>query len=77
VRHWLPDQKIRRVYFPQSGIVSFIVELSNGEAVQTSMISRDGILGAAQALDDKVSLNKVVVQVPGTASVIDSDTLLN
>ena len=72
----LPDQKIRRVYFPQSGIVSFVVELANGEAVQTGMIGRDGVVGAAQALDDKVSLNKIVVQAPGTASVIDSDTLL-
>lgn len=72
----LPDQKIRRVYFPHSGIVSFIVELSNGEAVQTGMIGRDGVVGAAQALDDKVSLNKIVVQAPGTASVIDGDALL-
>jgi hypothetical protein len=31
--------------------------------------------GASQALDDKVSLNHVVIQVPGTASVIDSDRI--
>ena len=29
------------------------------------MIGRDGEFGAAQAMDDKVSLNKIVVQVPG------------
>jgi CRP-like cAMP-binding protein len=72
----LPDQKIRRVYFPHSGIVSFVVELSEGEAVQTGMIGRDGVIGAAQALDDRISLNKIVVQTPGIASVIDGDALL-
>jgi hypothetical protein len=39
------------------------------------MIGRDGEFGAAQAMDDKVSLNKVLIQVPGRASVMDSDRL--
>lgn len=72
----LPDQKIRRVYFPQSGIVLFIVELFNGQSVQTSMIGRDGVVGLHKRSMTKFRLNKIVVQMPGTASVIDSDTLL-
>jgi hypothetical protein len=39
------------------------------------MIGNDGAFGAAQALDDKVSLNKVTVQVPGFASAMDADRL--
>jgi len=39
------------------------------------MIGNDGAFGAAQALDDKVSLNKVTMQVAGSASAIDSDRL--
>jgi len=39
------------------------------------MIGNDGVFGGAQALDDKVSLNHVVTQVPGAASVISSDQL--
>jgi predicted transcriptional regulator len=35
------------------------------------MIGRDGVMGVGSALDDQLSLNKVVVQVPGPASVID------
>jgi hypothetical protein len=35
------------------------------------MVGRDGVVGAPQALDDKVSLNKIIVQLPGIASVID------
>jgi CRP-like cAMP-binding protein len=70
-----PGDEIRRVYFPHSGIVSFMVEVADGHMVQTGMIGRDGVVGAAQALDDKVSLNKIIVQLPGTASVIDRDPL--
>jgi CRP-like cAMP-binding protein len=70
-----PGDEIRRIYFPHSGIVSFLVELAGGDIVQTGMVGSDGVVGAAQALDDKVSLNKIVVQVPGTASVIDCDPL--
>ena len=72
----LPDQEIRRVYFPHSGIVAFIVELADGQAAQSNMIGRDGVIGAIDALDDKLSLNKIVVQASGTASVIDRDFLL-
>ena len=37
------------------------------------MIGNDGEFGASQALDDKVSLNHVVMQVGGAASVISSN----
>lgn len=70
-----PGDDIRRVYFPHCGIVSFMVEVSDGAVVQTSMVGRDGVIGAAQAIDDKVSINKIIVQIPVTATVIDRDRL--
>lgn len=70
-----PGDEIRRVYFPHSGIVSFMVEVADGDVVQTSMVGRDGVIGAAQALDGKVSINRIIVQQPGSASVIDRDAL--
>jgi CRP-like cAMP-binding protein len=70
-----PDDEIRTVYFPHSGIVSFLVEVAEGDMVQTGMVGRDGVVGAAQAIDDKVSINKIIVQLPGTASVIDRHPL--
>src|SRR5215212_8847514 len=66
-------QRIEKVYFPHSGIISCVVELIGGGAIETGMIGNDGVFGASQALDDKVSLNHVVMQVPGYASVISSD----
>ncbi|WP_445487276.1 Crp/Fnr family transcriptional regulator [Rhodopseudomonas sp. RCAM05734] len=70
-----PDDEIRNVYFPHFGIVSFMVGLDDGSMVQTFMVGRDGVVGAAQALDTKTSVNKILVQVSGTASVIDRDPL--
>src|SRR5437763_1763604 len=68
-------ERIETVYFPHSGIISCVVELAGGGAVESGMIGNDGEFGASQALDDKVSLNHVVTQVGGVASVISSDRI--
>jgi CRP-like cAMP-binding protein len=68
-------QTLNKVYFPHGGIISCVVDLKNGEGIETGMIGADGAFGAMQALDDKVSLNRVVIQVPGTASIIDGSRL--
>jgi hypothetical protein len=49
--------------------------MKGGHAIETAMIGNDGAFGAAQALDDKVSLNKVTIQVPGSASAMDANVL--
>jgi CRP-like cAMP-binding protein len=70
------QQPVRSVYFPHSGTISCVVQLVGGGAIATAMIGRDGAFGASQALDGHVSLNQVVVQVPGVASVIDAAHLV-
>jgi CRP-like cAMP-binding protein len=67
--------KVERVYFPHSGAISLVVELSIGEMIETAMVGRDGVVNAAAALDGKVSFNKGVVQVAGAASVIDVEQI--
>ena len=69
-------RRIERVYFPHSGIISSIVELRGGDAIEAGMIGKDGEFGAGHALDDRLSLNHVSVQVAGMASVISPDRLL-
>jgi CRP-like cAMP-binding protein len=65
--------EIQKVYFPHSGIISCVVELIDGGAIETGMIGKDGQFGAGPAFDHKVSLNFVVIQVAGQASVIDAE----
>jgi len=65
-------QCVHQVYFPHGGILSCIVELKSGLAIETGMIGNDGVFGAIQAIDDRLSLNKVLVQVPSRSSVVDA-----
>lgn len=67
-----PQEEIERVYFPHRGILSFQVDLPEGGTIETGMMGRDGVFGATQALDERVSLNRVTVQAPGEASVISA-----
>lgn len=66
---------IKRVYFPNSGIISLVVELSAGQMIETAMVGRDGVLHAASALGGIVSPNKSIVRLAGAASVIGADQI--
>ena len=63
--------KIDRVYFPHSGIISLVVDLAGGEAIEAAMIGRDSMLGATAALDGEISLNKAIIQLPGIGETLD------
>ena len=39
------------------------------------MIGNDGVLGAGPALNNRLSLHKVIVQIPGYAAAVDADHL--
>jgi CRP-like cAMP-binding protein len=67
--------KIDRVYFPHSGVISLVVELSVGDMIETAMVGRDGVVNAAAALDGNVTLNKSIVQLAGEASILAVDQL--
>jgi CRP-like cAMP-binding protein len=66
---------IRQVYFPYSGVISLVVELDVGSMIETAMVGHDGVLNAAPALDGKVSLNKGIVQMAGSAGTIEVNRL--
>lgn len=68
-------QRIRTVYFPHGGILSCVVETETGWGIETAMIGVDGVFGAAQAMDHGVSLNKVLVQLPTQATVVDASVV--
>jgi CRP-like cAMP-binding protein len=68
-------QPIDAVYFPTSAIVSLVVGLSTGEMVEAAMVGRDGVVGAAAALDGRISLSRAIVQLGGDAFRCDVDAL--
>jgi CRP-like cAMP-binding protein len=68
-------REIEHVYFPHTGVVSLVVEMRVGEMIETAMVGRDGVVNAAAALDGKISLNKAIVQVAGSAALLSPDVL--
>jgi CRP-like cAMP-binding protein len=62
---------LTHVYLPQSGIISMMVRLSEGQTVEVAMVGRDSIVGASAALGDGVSLTEAVVLLPGSALIFD------
>ena len=80
-------QRVDRVYFPISAVISLLVTLSSGTAVEFGTVGFDGIVGAAAAMDDGVPLSRAIVQLPGTviecdaqlfkAAVLESPRMLN
>ena len=68
-------QPIERVYFPQSGAISLVVEMSAGEMVETALVGWDGAVGGFAALYNLPALNKAVVQIECAALVIAAERL--
>ena len=69
------DEPIRHVYFPTGAVISLVVGLSTGEMVEAAMVGRDGVVGAAAALDGRLSLSRGIVQLAGDAMVCDIEGL--
>jgi CRP-like cAMP-binding protein len=63
---------INQVYFPRSGIVSLVVDLTTGDTIEAAMIGRESVVGASSGLNGQISVCKAIVQIAGAATVVDS-----
>jgi CRP-like cAMP-binding protein len=66
---------VERVYFPESGGISLVVDLASGEIIETALVGLDGVVGGNDALHSEAALNRAVVQIEGTALAIEADVL--
>jgi len=64
---------VQRVYLPHSGIVSMVVNLADGQAVETATVGRDSMVGASAALFGGPLLTDAIVIVPGSAAMMKAD----
>jgi CRP-like cAMP-binding protein len=58
---------IEHIYFPLSGMIAFIMEMSNGQTVATAVIGNEGGTGIVSAIGAPHSPTTAVVRVAGTA----------
>jgi CRP-like cAMP-binding protein len=62
-----PGEPIDYVYFPTSGLVSLLAVMQTGEAIETGIVGREGLVGGAVALDGAQSFAQAMVQIEGSA----------
>ncbi len=64
--------EVEHVTFPLSGMVSLLVVLKNGDAIETATIGRVGVVGAMAGLGLHTSRVRAVIQLPGIFAQISS-----
>ena len=68
--------RIQHIYFPHSGAISFMLDMTNGQTVATAIVGRDGAVGILSVLGPARSSVTAVVRVAGTASQISASRFL-
>lgn len=66
---------VQRVYFPNAGLISLIVE-SVGAAIEVGSVGRQSLLGAISDIESGAAVMRATVQIPGNALWISADALL-
>jgi CRP-like cAMP-binding protein len=69
------DETITRVYFPYTGIVSYVIGVTSGELVEAGMIGRNSAVGAGAPLDGAIAINEAIVQVAMSGAAVESGLL--
>jgi CRP-like cAMP-binding protein len=63
---------IEQVYFPASGMVSLVTPMKSGDAIETGIVGREGVVGGAVAANGGFSFSEAIVQMPGLSWRVDS-----
>jgi CRP-like cAMP-binding protein len=58
---------IRGLYFPESGYISLLASLEDGEGIEAAVVGREGMVGLPLLLGSERAELNVVVGLPGTA----------
>jgi CRP-like cAMP-binding protein len=68
----VPDEPIRYVYFPRDAVVSLLVPMEDGSAVEGATIGNEGIVGLEVFLGVR-AMEEILVQVSGEAARMRAD----
>jgi CRP-like cAMP-binding protein len=65
-------QRVDAVYFPQSGMISLIVEMPEDETIEVGMVGSEGAIGINVGLGSRIASVTSLVQVSGSAFKISA-----
>ncbi|MGA9088179.1 MAG: Crp/Fnr family transcriptional regulator [Bradyrhizobium sp.] len=66
------NEKIQHVYFPVSGIISFVVRLADGQLVDSGSAGYNGAAGLTALHDEATAINDAIVRVAMKAATINA-----
>lgn len=69
------EGKIEQIYFPYTGMVSFVVGVLTGEAVEAGVVGRNSAIGIGSPIDGTVAMNEAIVQVTMSAAMVSADLM--
>jgi CRP-like cAMP-binding protein len=59
------EDRIKYVYFVNTGVVSLVTHLKEGSGVEVGLVGNEGMVGLSIALGDDVSPSQAIVQIAG------------
>lgn len=69
-----PGDRLERVYFPESGLISVTTE-SNAGSAEVGVVGREGMIGGSFALGIGTTRFGICVQIEGEAIVVGADAV--
>jgi CRP-like cAMP-binding protein len=65
---------VDKVYFPLRGLVGILAETTDGQGMNSTIVGREGAVGAFEACGSRQFFAEAVVQVAGEAAVLSAAT---
>ncbi len=69
------NETIQRIYFPVSGVISFVVKLADGHLVDSGAAGSNSAVGLTALHDEALAINGAIVRVAVRAAAIDPRTM--
>lgn len=70
------EDRIKYVYFPNSGVVSFVAHMKEGASIEVGLAGNEGMVGLPILFGDDVSQNEAVVQIADGAMRMKASALI-
>jgi CRP-like cAMP-binding protein len=65
-------RRVDAVYFPQTGMISLVVEMPEDQTIEVAMVGSEGAVGIIVGLGSRIATTSALVQVSGTAFCISA-----
>src|SRR5690349_23746949 len=66
----------RHVFFPETAVLSLIVTMADGAAVEAATVGNEGVIGLAAFLGDGAMTTRCLTQIAGAAQRLPADAFV-